>query len=141
MDISYYLIKPEAITFSNEIRKIISSSGLVITKFKTVKIPTQIINVLYCGISKDKIEATEHFMCESISEVGIVEGPKVIEKLVEICGMQTNPNLCKVGTIRQMYGVKEIQFFNRISYFQNAIHTPRSKLERDKSFSFIEDLF
>ena len=137
---SIYIIKPEAIPFSEDIHKMIASSGLTISIWKQAIMPYSIIDKIYFDCPKDIIAATKHFMFNDICEIGIVSGDNAIEKLIEVCGTETNPFNCKKGTIRNLFGVHKLQFYNGTGYYQNAIHRPKTEIEFKKDIDILEDI-
>jgi nucleoside diphosphate kinase len=138
-EFSIYIIKPEAISFNKEIHNLIIAAGLTITKQKQGILPTRIVDKIYLDCPQEILDATEHFMFKKICEVGIVSGDKAIQKLIEICGTETNPINCKDGTIRKMFGVSELQYYNGTGYFMNAIHRPKTKEEFVKDMKLLND--
>lgn len=140
MEISFYIIKPEAIQFTDEIQKLIISTGLKINTSTKILLPTTFIEELCFDYSKEIIEVTKYFLCNEICEVGIVKGDSALEKLYVISGTETDPNKCNTGTIRNLFGIKAPQIFNGIKYYKNAIHRPKTKEEFDRNISSIRRL-
>lgn len=131
--LSLYIIKPEAISFCKEIREIIVSQHLKIENSKQLILHPGVIENIYIDCSEEIVKATKHFICNQISEVGIVSGDGAVEKLFAICGEKTNPFLCEDGTIRKLFGIKEPQYFNGTYYYRNAIHRPKTNDEAEKN--------
>lgn len=139
-EISIYIIKPEAIQYRENIHKIIMSSGLIILSYKQTVLPSILAEKIYLDCSDDIIEATRHFMFKDICEVGLVTGDNPIEQLIEICGTETDPKKCKTGTIRNLFGFHELQFYNETGYYQNAIHRPKTKVELEKDLILLKEV-
>jgi nucleoside diphosphate kinase len=140
MNVTFYIIKPEAVKYNGEIHKIIILSGLIIIQSNIILLPKKIIEELYFTCSKNIIEATKYFMCNEVSEIGIVLGDNALEELRAICGTETSPDKCKVGTIRNLFGIKEPQYFNGIEYYKNAIHRPETVQEIENNIALIRGL-
>ena len=68
----------------------------------------EVIKIIYPDIESDLLRAHLKFMTKEFCEAGIVEGQNAISVLVEIAGEKTNPNLCANGTIRNLFGIKEL---------------------------------
>lgn len=138
MSQSFYIIKPEAFQFCSDIREIIISARLNIISFKATFIPHKVIEALYSDCSQKIIEATKFYVCNKLCEVGIVSGNNAVNKLLEVCGLDPNPNNCAEGSIRYTYGIKQASNYEGIFYFKNAIHRPITTFEMEKNISYIQ---
>lgn len=140
MSLSFYIIKPEAFQFRKEVREIIYSSDLNIIVFKAIIIPPSLIDSLYSDCTKEMIATTKYFICNKLCEVGIVSGNNAVKKLLKICGLDPDPNKCEGGTIRYIYGIKQVYYYEGIAYFKNGIHRPKTTKEMKRNISHIKSL-
>ena len=128
---TFYIIKPEGLKNAIAIKNIILKNGLkVITSKETILAP-DIIKFIYPDLRDDMLNAHLKYLCNNISEVGIIEGLNAINKLVEISGKDTNPNLCASGTIRNLFGMKLGCKIGNTLYYKNAFHRSRNKDEAE----------
>jgi nucleoside diphosphate kinase len=136
-----YIIKPEAVKYSEKIRDSICDLGLKIVSNKLIKLPIDLVSKLYVDSPKMIIEATKHFMFNDYCEVGLVMGVDAIFKLKEKCGYSTNPAECENLTIRKVFGNPIPRHFNGVIYFQNAIHCPKTREEAKKDIELLSPIF
>jgi len=129
IELTIYIIKPEATLFCDNIHFDIESNGLSILKTKTGYLPPHIVENLYYNSPLEIIEASKYFMCRDVCEVGIVQGLGAIQKLRELCGAFTNPRECNQQTIRYKYGIHTPVYFSNILYYRNGFHCPKTIIE------------
>lgn len=129
---SFFVIKPEGIKNTKSIKDIILKSGLKIIGSKKTLLTKEVIKIIYPDIESDLLRAHLKFMTKEFCEAGIVEGQNAISVLVEIAGKKTNPNLCANGTIRNLFGIKELFKVGNSSYYKNAFHRSQNKEEAKK---------
>lgn len=132
MNRSIYVIKPEAISSRDDIRKLIVSVGLNIVRTAEALIPGTTLEALYEGMSPDLRKATQLFMGHEICEIGEVEGKGAVQRLVKVCGHSTDPNECDRETIRGRFGLRQPARIGSAFYFRNAIHRPESEEEAQR---------
>jgi nucleoside diphosphate kinase len=129
METSMYLIKPEGLKRLLAIHQIISAAGLTIVNPHLVRPSYEVLQQLYPNLSEDlKVVTTEHLENKDC-EIALVEGENAIARLVEVCGLFTNPSKCVAGTIRRLFGDAPINLPNGQQYYRNAIHRPQNKEE------------
>ncbi|MFA5998370.1 MAG: nucleoside-diphosphate kinase [Candidatus Paceibacterota bacterium] len=142
MEQSVYIIKPEGMLLRNAIRQMILSAGLSVADFYTVMIPRWVPAVLYPSLSREDGEiwriTCEHLINKKC-EIGIVRGERAIERLVAVCGAETNPMQCDPLTVRGLFGEKTpIELAGGERYWLNAIHRSKNHEEvlRDAKIHF-----
>lgn len=135
---SFFIIKPEGIKNAEGIKNIILENGLKIVKTKLALLSPDIIKLIYLDTSNDLFAAHVMFMCKEISEVGIIEGANAIDKLVEVSGHDTNPNLCATGTIRNLFGEKVGCKVGISLYYKNVFHRSRNIDEANREVDLFD---
>lgn len=127
-----YIIKPDAFEHRNEIRKILSNSGLNIIKFKTWIFTKSEVESLYPKLDNKMIEIAIKHLTSGKSEIGLIEGKEVFQVLLQIGGHSTSPDECEENTIRYIFGQHEPILVGNYQYFLNAFH--RTKNEEQTQF-------
>lgn len=122
---SVFIIKPEAIKKSSEIKKIIHESGLEIISSKCIKIDEEFISSFYKNADSSLLKNLKKFLTLDNCEIGVVEGEDAINKLRELSGKYSNPSLCKKGSIRNTFSCGEVKNENGM-YYKNAFHCSRN---------------
>lgn len=125
-DVALYLIKPEAIRYSQDIRSRLKEAGLFIEFHRLVVLDEQTIMSVYRDLSADIMNATLRHLIGQECELGIVRGESAISKLLIASGLQTSPAACHFSSIRHIYGVKEPDVAGTGVYWRNAIHRTKS---------------
>lgn len=141
MNRAIYVIKPEALAHQREIQLIIRDSGLTIIKTMIMELSPEILKALYPNLSKDLITATELYMGGTTSEVGVVNGEGVVQRLLTICRDSTDPRRCAPRTIRRLFGLQKPVSIGTALYFRNAIHRPRTCIEAQRDLAVFASLF
>jgi nucleoside diphosphate kinase len=141
MNRSIYIIKPEAMPFREEIRKMICLAGLKIIRTTEAIIPIDVLDKLYTDCSDELRRATQLFMGCEPCEIGEVIGENAVEKLLSICGHVTDPSQCAAQTIRNRFGVRQVEHFENALYFKNAIHRPKNAEEAQRDLNALSKIF
>ena len=132
-NIALCVIKPDAFSNRDLIVKRLQDSGLYIVRRTTRDLSEDfVVNEMYGTdkLPKPIAEATaKHFLSGS-SEIVLVRGDNVVNKLLNLVGVKTNPALCEEDTIRYIYGdhVPE-ELGEGLKYFRNAAHRPTNTNE------------
>ena len=135
---TFFIIKPEGIKNAEAIKNIILENGMTIIMSKLAILTPDIIKLIYTDTSNDLLKAHLMFMSKDISEVGIIEGANAINRLVQISGSHTNPNLCAAGTIRNLFGEKTCSKVGVSLYYKNVIHRSLNKEEADRDVKLFD---
>lgn len=127
------VIKPDAFLHRDDIVKRLEESGLYIVQRTSKQLSEDfVVKVMY---GKDKLPKpledahARHFLSGE-SEIVIVKGNDVVNKLLKTIGLKTNPALCNPETVRYIYGdhiPEELE--EGLKYFRNAAHRPTTKEE------------
>jgi nucleoside diphosphate kinase len=130
------VIKPDAFGQRDAIVRRLEDSGLYIVERRERDLSENfVVNVMRGGIKMPKpIEDAHvrHFL-SGPSEILLVKGNDVIEKLLNTVGLNTNPALCEPETIRYIYGThvpEELE--GGFKYYRNAAHRPKDKMEAEE---------
>jgi nucleoside diphosphate kinase len=132
-DVALCLIKPDAFDNRDYIVERLKASGLYIVKRVTKALPEDfVIEKMYGAdkLPKPIAEATSRHFQSGPSEIILVKGDDVVQKLLHSIGLKTNPALCEEDTIRYIYGdhVPE-ELEGGLKYFRNAAHRPMNEKE------------
>ena len=132
-DIALCVIKPDAFQNKDIIIKRLEDSGLYIVKSVTKNLPEKfVIGEMYDPdtLPKPIIEATAKHFSSGPSEIILVKGDNVVQKLLQVIGLKTNPALCEEDTVRYMYGdhVPE-ELEQGLKYYRNAAHRSSNEAE------------
>ena len=134
MERSLFFIRPEAMVHREEIFDAIKRRGLVIIYHDEVRIFKHILKALYSHVRPEVFEKLTKQLWDRQCVVGIVEGEKSIEKLVEIIGHETHPAKCHPGSLRREFGNHAPGMEH-----ENVCHRPKTEeefLENIKAFGF-----
>lgn len=125
-----YLIKPEAMNVTDEIRKDIRANGLEIIIYKKIILSENDIETIYREVDAHILQATKNHMASKEVEIGILRGEKALERFYRLVGKEGEPKSCEDGTLRKKYGKPTI-FIEDKPFFLNAIHRPIDENEAD----------
>ncbi len=145
MSKTVYVIKPDGMPFRHTIRRRIEDAGLSIVESKVLKFPRWAYEQVY---PRDKYghvpqEALERSLIFSIggeSEVGIVQGPQALKRLLRISGKRADPARCASGTIRRDFGISITTVIDGYALHHKVIHRPESWSELQVDFPVIYKL-
>jgi len=136
-NIAIVVIKPDAVENAKDIKMMLESSGIKVIKSKILKLRERfLVEEMYKDLPDSIREETlKHFNIDDAEVLLVRGGDDIVEKLGEITGKETNPDLSEKGTVRYKYG----EHFHRDTddgrkYFRNAIHRAKNEQER------VEDL-
>jgi len=135
-----YIIKPEAMGHSNEIRDILTGNGLLIVASKVLVLPEHILDSIYQDMNADLHNATMKYMRIGPSEIGIIEGNNIYQQLIQITGDSVAPSQCKSGTIRRLFGIPEGVQVGEALYYLNGFHRSKSVAETSRAIALFEML-
>lgn len=125
-----YIIKPEGMEYSSQIHDIFKKNGLRVLSYKTIKFTEKIVDHLYDNLDPPVRRAVHKMLVGESCEIGIVEGKGAPRVLREICGTETDPSLCRDGTIRKSFGNENgIPLSGGYVYYINIIHRAKNKRE------------
>lgn len=127
-----YIIKPEALPHRQEIRLMIAEANLAITHSAVALLPEWVLVELYPDLARERNElwiATLEHLLNQECEIGIIEGENAMKKLLNLCGEETSPVACRVGTIRARFGEPIPLPAGERFYWRNAIHRPKTQEE------------
>jgi nucleoside diphosphate kinase len=142
--IALCVIKPDAFSNRDLIVKRLEESGLYIVR-RTIRDLSKnfVINEMYGAdkLPKPVAEATARHFLSGSSEIILVKGDNVVNKLLNLVGLKTNPALCEEDTIRYIYGdhVPE-ELGEGLKYFRNAAHRPTNTDEAMADLKKFKDL-
>ncbi len=131
MEKSCFIIKPDGFLHCEDIYMRIRAAGLEITDTQIIPLPTQALDHIYPNLEWEVRTMLKGYLCADLCIVGIVEGERAVQTLIEVVGDNTDPALCREGTIRQTYG------FSRSSPRDphlNVIHRPTMLEVKDQLF-------
>lgn len=140
MQISVYIIKPEAMRYRELIHALIEQTGLRVAAKSITTLPESAVDSLYPGIEKDLRAATLYYFGVGPCEIGIVEGPHAIELLSKLAGSSVNPAECEPSTIRGRFGTREAMKFRSALYYLNGFHRARDLTEVQRGLSLFYSL-
>lgn len=121
---SFFIIKPEGLTWSREIKHMITEGGgLVINETKIVVLTSDDVDILYHDDQNTElIKTIKKYLVGKKVEAGIVVGEQAAERLSDICGNNFRPSDNTVETIRGKFGKKEPIILDGKEYYLNVIH-------------------
>lgn len=137
---SMYLVKPDAMAYRDEIREMVLESGLQIPQFSRIPIPASVLALLYPGVPSEVMAATIQHYSMGVCEVGIVDGPNAIQRLLALVGEETNPARCAPGTIRARFCHKGPIQIGKWSYCFNGVHRPKDQREARRDVKIAQGL-
>jgi len=138
MEKSVLMIKPEGMNHRDEIMAFIEKGGLKITRFRTMVLTEDELRKIYHDTSGEIWEKTKKAFLGKEVFVAEVEGGEAIDKLKNICGTNTDPVACDVGSVRNFF--REIApRYETPGYHQNIIHRALGEKEvEDQTLIFFE---
>jgi nucleoside diphosphate kinase len=143
MERSMYLIKPEGLRYREQIRHMITSTGLFIEHHFVAVLPRRIVEALYPDLAEAQNRlwgATLLQLLDRPCEIGLVSGQDAIAKLFGVAGTDFRPPLCKPNTIRYRFGNHTPIETGEGEYWYNAIHRSRSEVEVARDLQIIASL-
>lgn len=139
------LIKPDAFHSRDMIVKRLEDSGLYIAKKKDLTLPEDfVIGKFYSKeqLPKPIADATLRHFASGPSEILLIKGDNIAEKLLKLIGSKINPAECDEDTIRYIFGNHTPeQLEGDLKYYRNAAHKPRTDEERKDDLKKFEPLF
>jgi nucleoside diphosphate kinase len=143
-NIALCVIKPDAFLNRDLIVKRLEDSGLYIVRRTTRDLSENfVVNEMYGSdkLPKPIAEATARHFLSGSSEIVLVKGDNVVNKLMSLVGLKTNPALCEEDTIRYIYGdhIPE-ELGEGLKYFRNAAHRPTNTDEAVTDLKKFKDL-
>jgi nucleoside diphosphate kinase len=127
------VIKPDAFQNRKKIIRCLENSGLYIVQHATRELSDRfVVGVMYSPdeFPKPVAEATQRHFAEGPSEVLLVQGDDVVQKLLKAVGMTTAPSECDPETIRYIYGDHiPVELEQGLKYHRNAAHRPKTPEE------------
>jgi len=139
LETSLYVIKPEAMAYSGEIRTIIEKAGLIIIDTKVLVMPKWALKKLYPDLSEDLWSAT-CLAFASLAEAGLVIGENAVATLFRLSGTATAPGDCEPESIRIRFGQKNPFIIGEVRYYANAIHRPKNQQEAENDVRLFHQL-
>jgi nucleoside diphosphate kinase len=136
VNVSPYLIKPEAYACCGAIRARLEDAGLRIVFHKPYRLSAQDVEFLYAGVEPADLAALAEALCCGDVEIGLVTGVRAVERLLECSGRATDPGDCERGTIRREFGHLSARIICGRPIFLNAIHRPKSEAEARTSILY-----
>jgi len=129
MEKSIFMLKPEAMNHKEEILSYIEKGGLKIIRFRTMTLTEDELRKIYHDTHGPLWEKTkEHFLGKEVL-VAEVEDENAIENLKKICGTKTDPAVCEIDSVRNMF--KDLSERDIFKYHKNIIHRAMDKKEVD----------
>lgn len=133
---SFFIIKPQAMIYADSIFYDLEVTYcLTIVEKKMVKLTEDMVKNIYpktqgllMAVIIEKDSNQDCWFCK-------VSGENVIQRLLDACGLETNPLLCNTGTIRHTYG--NMDDFLKVDgkmFYGNIVHRPRNlkEVQRDE---------
>lgn len=139
METTALIIKPEALTYAEEIKEIIQQGDLTIVASRKLVLPHHAINILYPELSSQLHEITLSIFRNEV-EIGLIKGTDAIKNFFLLSGTETSPSLCAPHTIRFRFGKKTPRIVGNYQYFENAIHRPKNLEEAKRDVEMIKNL-
>lgn len=138
---TFFCIRPQFFTRRKAIRKIIKDSGLLIVQSKVVWLTESDVRVLY-GSEEPSLyfDVSLEFMTCGFSEVGIIEGDRVIHRLSKLTGETHIPMDCEAHTLRRIFGKKRPIRFKGFDYYINPLHRSCNDLEATRELNLFQEL-
>lgn len=140
MQKTFFIIKPEAFAEREKMKAFIEShSDLRVEKSAVMVLQDDDIKSLYLDdIGTDLQVAAKRHLVGRWVEAGVVSGENAIDEFIRLCGMHPDGRLCGEGTIRRVFGKKDIIMYGDTTYFLNAIHKS-SRKEAESSVRWFYD--
>ena len=143
MENSGFLIKPEIPEkhYDDVCAAIQISGQICITAKKIIVLSVLQAQNLYLEGPEIIRTIAAHHLANKKLPFYLVEGENAIEQLYQICGTSTDPQRCKKGTIRYVFGRTEplILPSGKIFYF-NGIHRPVDNTEAEHLVELFKSL-
>jgi nucleoside diphosphate kinase len=123
---------------------VVEESGLYVVSRNTRELTENlVVGGMYNpeGIPTPVLDATKRHLLSGPSEVILVKGDAVINKLLTTVGVKTNPALCTPDSIRYIYGdhvPKELG--QGLKYYRNAAHRPRDAAENKSNLETFREI-
>lgn len=124
-----YIIKPEGMAHRAKIRRAFSLAGLHIISRKRVVLTLAAVDTLYPDLDPDLRGASLKFLTCAPVEIGVLEGKNVLAKLRMVLGHRTDPDECRLGTIRNKFGLRPGVKFGKAVYYLNGLHGSKDEKE------------
>lgn len=142
---SVYIIKPEGMPNCDAIRNVITNAGLFIRDFFIMELPEWAVAELYPDLSNDKRnelwKLTRQHLVGHRCEIGIVAAENAVEKLVAVCGAETNPIRCGTQTIRSVFShAPPVTLADGRMYWKNVIHRSKNLEEARRDMRITQTL-
>ena len=118
----FFIIKPDAFEYANEILDIITKSPLKLDAAYDVILPKKFIVEMYNDPENKFKMAAAEYNSEKHCIVGFVSGTDSPGELVKLCGASFKSHLCAPGTIRYEFQVGGPIEVNGVMLERNAIH-------------------
>jgi nucleoside diphosphate kinase len=141
-NLAVVVIKPDAFKNKDQIIKKLENSGLYVVKSVTKRLPDNfVIGEMYQDLPTDiEAETLKHFNLGP-SEIVLLKGDEnLVGSVVEVTGLNTDPNQCDEQSIRYLFG----EHFGRDTeecktYFRNAVHRAKDSKEQKADLDKFED--
>ena len=137
--VSAYVIKPECYHSARQIRRSIERIGLRIVLSQQVLLTEEFCTRIYDNSSDEFLNATLPFLIDKPSEIGVVYGKNCAKRLLRVAGTQTDPRMCRIGSIRRRFGVKDPVAAGDFLYRQNGFHRPKNKTEARRDVQIVRE--
>lgn len=127
---SFFLIKPDAFPYRQQILKIIQQKELsIISQTEFMLSLDQAMELFPYSAYLENYDAFIEYLCEGKTVSGIVDGENSIERLLNLAGKRTLPEECEPDTIRRRFGKGIGKTSSGQMVVRNAIHRSKSEVQ------------